>query len=177
MEKNIKNIAKGLTDELLFAFTSITTRENLKKIATRYDFLEELNSFLSIVEKTLYGEIKIQELEKNLTQSLGVSKEVAEYIGIELDQDLFSSVRDEFNVAQGIISMEEYLSKHSTRAHIQQIEEEDEIEETLLVELSDRKDQLSNTADSDTPKPTTATTETKEGTEVARRDPYREPID
>ncbi len=173
--KDMKQELKAIFDELLFTFGSITTRSNLEKIATRYNFLDKLDSFSSTVENVLFGETKILDLEKTLTETLGVSEEVAQYIGIELDQDLFSNVRDEFNVAQGLMTPDEYFDKHGVENMIEQIEEEEALEAEAVESDIPIKTEVENVAVAEDPVAMSVLDNSEQS--ERRNDPYREPIE
>jgi hypothetical protein len=104
---NNKPIPKEITDELFFTFETLYTKTKLENIAERYGFSEKLEAFSKMVEETFYGERPVSELTESLVKEIGVSEEVAQYIAIGLDQEIFSENRLEFNVVQGLVSMDE----------------------------------------------------------------------
>lgn len=104
----MENIQEFIQKELIYAFETSYNKARLYNIAERYGFLDKLEVFSGIIEGTIYGKIPISALSATLTDQLGISDEVAQYINIEIDRELFSEVRNEFNVIQGLTTIEEY---------------------------------------------------------------------
>jgi hypothetical protein len=159
-----KEIPKQITEELFYLFESLYTKARIKNIAERYGFEEKLSNFSSIVAKTLYGERPIGQLSKSLVKEIGVSEEVAQYIEIELDKEIFSERRLEFNVVQGFVSPDE----------IELVNEGEEGAEGAPTEAPSKMPVPQKETGSD---PIASSILGENRRPGAQSDPYREPID
>lgn len=154
--------AEHISNELLFTFETAHNKANMKLISERYGFADKLDIFVTIAQETMYGRRPVSSLNSSLENELGVSSETANYIAIELDQDLFSDARDEFNVAQGMMSIEEYESKYPPSEEAQ----------TGDTEPSEQATPEPSSAD-----PVAGSILGQNRRPGAQPDPYREPID
>lgn len=159
-----KEIPKYINDELFYLFESLYTKTRLENIAERYGFNNKLEVFSKIVEETLYGKRPVGELSKSLTNEIGVSQDVAQYIEIELDQEIFSERRLEFNVVQGFVSPDE----------IELVTDEEEAVEGAQSEVSQSVPLSPQKTTSD---PVAGSILGENRRPGAQSDPYREPID
>jgi hypothetical protein len=159
-----QQIPKEITDELFSVFETFYTQSKIKHIAGRYNFADKLEAFSRVVEETLYGKRPVGELSKSLVEEIGVSQEVAQYIEIELDQEIFSERRLEFNVVQGFVSPDE----------IELVTEGDEVLEDAPVEVQSSGQVPRKEAGMD---PVASSILGENRRPGAQSDPYREPID
>ena len=159
-----QEIPKQITDELFYVFESLYTKARIENIAERYGFNNKLETFSNIAEETLYGKRPIAELSKSLVSEIGVSQEVAQYIEIELDQEIFSQRRLEFNVVQGFVSPDE----------IELVTDENETAEAVP---TDAPQSVPVSPQKSTSDPVAGSILGENRRPGAQSDPYREPID